>query len=104
MTRPVYCPALLMTLVRPRLAILGLLTLSAAAAPVAAQAPAAPPPVQAAPVDAPPGPFAIDARFAMPSFNTGSAVADPLGLCTAQLPSRGWGCSRTAPKITRGRR
>jgi hypothetical protein len=27
----------------------------------------------------------------MPSFNTGSALADPLGLRTAQLPSRGWG-------------
>ena len=51
-----------------------------AAVPAAAQSP-----------DAPPGPFAVDARFAMPSFNTGSAVADPLGLRTAQLPSRGWG-------------
>jgi hypothetical protein len=50
------------------------------AAPAAAQSP-----------DAPPGPFAVDARIAMPSFNTGSAVADPLGLRTAQLPNRGWG-------------
>jgi hypothetical protein len=50
------------------------------AAPAAAQSP-----------DAPPGPFAVDARLAMPSFNTGSAVADPLGLRTAQLPGRGWG-------------
>src|SRR4029450_7750110 len=31
------------------------------------------------------------ARFAMPSSNPGSAVADPLGLRTSQLPSRGWG-------------
>jgi hypothetical protein len=51
-----------------------------AAAPAAAQSP-----------DKGPGPFAVDARLAMPSFNTGSAVADPLGLRTAQLPSRGWG-------------
>jgi hypothetical protein len=51
-----------------------------AAAPAAAQSP-----------DAPPGPFAVDARIAMPSFNTGSAVADPLALRTAQLPGRGWG-------------
>lgn len=27
----------------------------------------------------------------MPSFNTGSSLADPLGLRTDQLPSRGWG-------------
>ena len=27
----------------------------------------------------------------MPSFNTGSALADPLGLRTDQLPGRGWG-------------
>ena len=47
------------------------------AAPAAAQSP-----------DAPPGPFAVDARIAMPSFNTGSAVADPLGLRTAKLPNR----------------
>jgi hypothetical protein len=65
-----------------RLAPLTLLALLAAAAtsPAAAQQP-----------DAPPGPFALDVRWAMPSFNTGSAVADPLGFRTAQLPSRGWG-------------
>ncbi len=27
----------------------------------------------------------------MPSFNTGSSLADPLGLRTDQLPGRGWG-------------
>jgi hypothetical protein len=59
---------------------LTLLTLLAATAPAAAQPP-----------DSPPGPFALDVRWAMPSFNTGSAVADPLGFRTAQLPSRGWG-------------
>jgi hypothetical protein len=59
-----------------------LLTFAAAlaAAPAWAQQP-----------DSPPGPFALDIRLAMPSFNTGSALADPLGLRTAQLPSRGWG-------------
>lgn len=41
--------------------------------------------------DSPPGPFALDVRFAMPNFNTGSALADPLGFRTAQLPGRGWG-------------
>ena len=41
--------------------------------------------------DAPPGPFALDIRFAMPSFNTATALADPVGFRTAQLPSRGWG-------------
>jgi hypothetical protein len=41
--------------------------------------------------DTPPGPFALDIRFAMPSFNTGAPLADPLGFRTAQLPSRGWG-------------
>ena len=46
---------------------------------------------QARAADAPPGPFALDVRYAMPSFNTGSANADPLGLRTDQLPSRGWG-------------
>jgi hypothetical protein len=47
--------------------------------------------VAASTVDTPPGPFALDVRIAMPSFNTGSALADPLGLRTDQLPSRGWG-------------
>jgi hypothetical protein len=92
-----------MTVAR-HLALLGFFSLLAAA-PAAAQPaspqpapqqPAPPPPAPAAPppavsVEAPPGLFAVDARFAMPSFNTGSAVADPLGLRTAQLPSRGWG-------------
>jgi hypothetical protein len=41
--------------------------------------------------DAPPGPFALDVRYAMPSFDTSSANADPLGLRTDQLPGRGWG-------------
>jgi hypothetical protein len=48
-------------------------------------------PAWAQPAPTPPGPFALDVRFAMPSFNTGSALADPLGLRTAQMPSRGWG-------------
>jgi len=53
---------------------------------------APPPPVQPTLAsDRPTGPFAIDARMAMPSFNTGSALADPLGLRTDQLPGRGWG-------------
>jgi hypothetical protein len=70
-----------------------------------APAPAAPTPSQPAPpqpqpaspaapaltTDRPPGPVAVDVRMAMPSFNTGSALADPLELRTAQLPSRGWG-------------
>ena len=51
------------------------------------------PPPAAVPVttDRPPGPFALDVRIAMPSFNTGSALADPLGFRTDQLPGRGWG-------------
>ena len=52
------------------------------------------PPPPAAPSlasDRPPGPFALDVRIAMPSFNTGSALADPLALRTDQLPGRGWG-------------
>jgi hypothetical protein len=68
-----------------------------ASTPAAAQ-PATPAPAQpaAAPVSqlppgSPPGPFALDVRWAMPSFNTGSPLADPLGLRTDQLPSRGWG-------------
>jgi len=71
-------------------------------APVAAQPPpgtqappapaaAQPPPTAGSTVDSPPGPFAVDVRIAMPSYNTGSALADPLGLRTDQLPSRGWG-------------
>lgn len=71
-----------MTLAR-RLSLCLVLALAlCAAAPAAAQ--------QAAP-GAPPGPFALDVRYAMPSFNTGSALADPLGLRTDQLPGRGWG-------------
>jgi hypothetical protein len=52
------------------------------------------PPAPAQPMiasDRPPGPFALDVRYAMPSYNTGSANADPLGLRTDQLPGRGWG-------------
>ena len=52
---------------------------------------APPPPAVPVTTDRPPGPFALDVRIAMPSFNTGSAIADPLGLRTDQLPSRGWG-------------
>ncbi|MEO5818883.1 MAG: hypothetical protein ABIT71_00135 [Vicinamibacteraceae bacterium] len=52
---------------------------------------AAPQPSAAQTTDAPPGPFALDVRIAMPSFNTGSALADPLSLRTSQLPGRGWG-------------
>jgi hypothetical protein len=58
--------------------------------PTAEHAPP-PPPQPVSATDAPPGPFALDVRLAMPSFNTGSALADPLGLRTSQLPSRGWG-------------
>ena len=61
------------------------------AAPQPAPAQPATPPTTPATTDRPPGPFAIDARIAMPSFNTGSPLADPLGLRTDQLPSRGWG-------------
>jgi hypothetical protein len=50
-----------------------------------------PPPQPLSATTSPPGPFALDVRVAMPSFNTGSALADPLGLRTSQLPSRGWG-------------
>ena len=58
-----------------------------------AQAPAQPAaaPVSQQPPGSPPGPFALDVRLAMPSFNTGSALADPLGFRTDQLPGRGWG-------------
>jgi hypothetical protein len=59
-------------------------------APTAEHAPP-PAPQPASATGAPPGPFALDIRWAMPSFNTGSALADPLGLRTDQLPSRGWG-------------
>jgi hypothetical protein len=41
--------------------------------------------------DAPPGPFVVDVRLALPSFSTGEALAAPLGLRTDQLPSRGRG-------------
>jgi len=63
------------------------------ATPAPAQAPAQPAaaPVSQQPPGSPPGPFALDVRLAMPSFNTGSALADPLGLRTDQLPGRGWG-------------
>ncbi len=60
-----------------------------APAPVPAQPAAAP--VSQQPPGSPPGPFALDVRLAMPSFNTGSALADPLSLRTDQLPGRGWG-------------
>jgi hypothetical protein len=50
-----------------------------------------PPPQPVSATDAPPGPFALDVRLAAPSYNTGSALADPLGLRTSQLPGRGWG-------------
>jgi hypothetical protein len=60
--------------------------------PPATAAHTPPPPARpVAATEAPPGPFALDLRLAMPSFNTGSALADPLGLRTDQLPSRGWG-------------
>jgi hypothetical protein len=48
-------------------------------------------PAWAQPAPTPPGPFVLDVRFAMPSFNKGSALADPIGLRTAQMPGRGWG-------------
>ena len=107
-----------MTLDCRRLAFLVLTMLAAACAPAAAQAaggqsgappatqsapvqpagtppataqPETPPPVAPATADRPPGPFALDVRLAMPSFNTGSSLADPLGLRTDQLPGRGWG-------------
>jgi hypothetical protein len=87
---------LTMTLARRFVCFVVLLASTPAAAQTAAQ-PAAPAPAQpAAPVSqqppgSPPGPFALDVRLAMPSFNTGSALADPLGLRTDQLPGRGWG-------------
>jgi hypothetical protein len=59
--------------------------------PASAQPAPPPPPAEALTTDRPPGPFAIDVRLAMPSFNTGSSLADPLGLRTDQLPGRGWG-------------
>jgi hypothetical protein len=62
-----------------------------APAPPATEHAPPPPPVPVAASDAPPGPFAIDVRYAMPSYNTGSALADPLGFRTDQLPGRGWG-------------
>jgi hypothetical protein len=62
----------------------------AAPPPTAEHAPP-PPPQPVSATEAPPGPFALDVRVAMPSFNTGSALADPLGLRTSQLPGRGWG-------------
>ena len=108
-----------MTLYCRRRAVLVFTMLAAARAPAAAQAGggqsgSAPPTTQSAPVqpagtppataqpepappaapataDRPPGPFALDVRLAMPSFNTGSSLADPLGLRTDQLPGRGWG-------------
>jgi len=100
-----------MTLDYRRLAFLVLTLIAATRAPSAAQPaggqssapqPAGTPPATAQPAppppaapalttDHPPGPFAIDVRIAMPSFNTGSALADPLGLRTDQLPGRGWG-------------
>jgi hypothetical protein len=58
--------------------------------PTAEHAPP-PPPQPTSATDAPPGPFALDVRLAMPSFNTGSALADPLRLRTSQLPGRGMG-------------
>ena len=60
-----------------------------APAPPATEHAPPPPPVPVAASDAPPGPFAIDVRYAMPSYNTGSALADPLGFRTDQLPGRG---------------
>ncbi len=100
-----------MTLDYRRLAFLVLTLIAATRAPSAAQPaggqssapqPAGTPPATAQPAppppaapalttDHPPGPFALDVRIAMPSFNTGSALADPLGLRTDQLPGRGWG-------------
>jgi hypothetical protein len=99
-----------MTLDCRRLAFLVLTLIAATRAPSAAQAaggqsgapqpagtppataqPAPPPPAAPVTADRPPGPFALDVRFAMPSFNTGSSLADPLGLRTDQLPGRGWG-------------
>jgi hypothetical protein len=62
-----------------------------APAPPSASAPPAAAPVSQQPPGSPPGPFALDVRLAMPSFNTGSALADPLSLRTDQLPGRGWG-------------
>jgi hypothetical protein len=62
-----------------------------AGTPPAAAQPAPPPPAAPVTADRPPGPFALDVRIAMPSFNTGSSLADPLGLRTDQLPGRGWG-------------
>jgi hypothetical protein len=58
----------------------GALLLCGAASPAWAQQPAAPP-----------GPFVVDVRFALPSFSTGEPLATPLGLRTDQLPSRGRG-------------
>ena len=59
--------------------------------PVAPPSPPSPPPAGSQAVGPGPGPFALDVRYAMPSYNTGSAIADPLGFRTAQLPGRGWG-------------
>jgi hypothetical protein len=62
-----------------------------AGTPPATAQPAAPPAAAPVTTDRPPGPFVLDVRIAMPSFNTGSSLADPLGLRTDQLPGRGWG-------------
>jgi hypothetical protein len=77
----------------------------APSAPPAAQH-APPPPVQPVSAsDRPPGPFALDVRYALPGFNTGSANADPLELRTDQLPGRGWGLDLGATVYPlRGRR
>jgi hypothetical protein len=45
----------------------------------------------AQPVDAPPGPFAIDARVALPAYAPTDAQAVAIGLEKAQLPKRGIG-------------
>ena len=110
MTQPDTALRLTMTLDCRRLAFLMLILIAATRAPSAAQPaggqsetpqpvgtppataqPAPPPPAAPVTADRPPGPFALDVRLAMPSFNTGSSLADPLGLRTDQLPSRGWG-------------
>ena len=77
-----------------------------AGTPPATAQPAPPPPAAPAlTTDHPPGPFALDVRIAMPSFNTGSSLADPLGLRTDQLPGRGWGLDVGAHAYpVRGRR
>jgi hypothetical protein len=37
------------------------------------------------------GPFAVDVHGAMPSYGSKPQIAQPLGLSTTDLPSRGWG-------------